>query len=56
MRDVEEIKNMTEKDVLENMLELALWLSIQDDGSNDIEIKVKNLNMHFEAWQDAERE
>lgn len=35
-----------------NMLEIANHLSKQKGDVNQIDVKVKNLNMHFEAWMD----
>ena len=52
-RKMEEIRtNMSKKDVVHNMLEIALYLAQQDKDAHEIDIKVKNLNMHFEAWMD----
>ena len=44
--------NMSNKDVVHNMLEIALYLAQQGKDVNEIDAKVKNLNMHFEAWMD----
>ena len=50
-------ENMSKQDIIINMLEIANYLSKQEDGVNQIDVKVKNLNMHFEAWMDdAEQE
>ncbi len=43
-------ENMSKQDIIINMLEIANYLSEQEDGVNQIDITVKNLNMHFEAW------
>lgn len=43
-------ENMSKEDIIINMLEIANYLSEQEDGVNQIDVKVKNLNMHFEAW------
>ena len=45
-------ENMTKEDVVHNMLEIALYLAQQDKDAHEIDIKVKNLNMRFEAWTD----
>ena len=50
---MEEIRtNMTKEDVVRNMLEIALYLAQQGKDVNEIDVKVKDLNMHFEAWMD----
>ena len=50
---MEEIRtNLSKEDVVRNMLEIALYLSQQDKDAHDIDVKVKDLNMHFEAWMD----
>ena len=50
---MEEIRtNMSKEDVVHNMLEIALYLAQQGKDVHEIDIKVKNLNMHFEAWMD----
>ena len=50
---MEEIRtNMSKEDVVHNMLEIALYLAQQSEDVNEIDTKVKNLNMHFEAWMD----
>ena len=50
---MEEIRtNLSKEDVVHNMLEIALYLAQQGEDVNEIDIKVKNLNMHFEAWMD----
>lgn len=54
MRDYEGIVNMTEEEITENLLEVALYLASKEDGSNDIEIKIRNLNIHLEVWLDEE--
>lgn len=41
---------ITDKDVVKNMLEIALYLAEQKDDSNDIEVNVNGLYMHFETW------
>ena len=43
---------MTKEDVVRNMLEIALYLAQQGKDVNEIDVKVKDLNMHFEAWMD----
>lgn len=40
-------ENMSKQDIIINMLEIANHLSKQKG-----DVKVKNLNMHFEAWMD----
>ena len=50
---MEEIRtNMSKEDIVHNMLEIALYLAQWDKDANEIDVKVKNLNMHFEAWMD----
>ena len=50
---MEEIRtNMLKEDVVRNMLEIALHLAQQGKDVNEIDIKVKDLNMHFRAWND----
>lgn len=44
-------ENMSKQDIIINMLEIANYLSEQEDGVNQIDITIKNLNMHFEAWR-----
>lgn len=41
---------ITDKEVVENMIEIALYLAEKEDDSNDIEVEVNGLYMHFEAW------
>lgn len=41
---------ITDKDVVKNMLEIALYLAEKEDNSNDIEVEVNGLYMHFETW------
>ena len=51
--NMEEIKtNMSKEDVVRNMLEIAFYLAQQGKDVNEIDVKVKDLNMHFEAWMD----
>ena len=51
--NMEEIKtNMSKEDVVRNMLEIAFYLAQRGEDVNEIDAKVKNLNMHFEAWMD----
>ena len=47
-------KNISEEDVVLNMIEIALYLVQQDKDVNEIDVKVKDLNMHFEAWNGKE--
>lgn len=46
--------NMSEEDIVNNMLEIAFYLAKQDEDVNEIDVKVKDLNMHFEVWDDKE--
>ena len=46
------IENMSKEDVVHNMLEIAFYLAQQGKDVNEIDVKVKDLNMHFEAWMD----
>ena len=45
-------ENMSKEDIIINMLEIANYLSKQEGDVNQIDITIKNLNMHFEAWLD----
>lgn len=50
---------LTREQVLENMLELAVYLSEQSeqkDAVNNIEVTVNGLHMNFEAWTDDDGE
>ena len=50
---MEEIRtNMSKEDIVHNMLEIAFYLAQWDKDAHEIDVKVKNLNMHFEAWMD----
>ena len=42
--------NMSKEDVVHNMLEIAFYLAQQGKDAHEIDVKVKNLNMRFEAW------
>lgn len=44
-------EDMSKEDVIYNMLELANYLAKQDNA-HEIDVKVENLNMRFEAWMD----
>lgn len=45
-------ENMSKEDVVRNMLEIAFYLAQWDKNTHEIDVKVKNLNMRFEAWMD----
>ena len=45
-------ENMSKEDVVHNMLEIAFYLAQWDKNAHEIDVKVKNLNMRFEAWMD----
>ena len=50
---MEEIRtNMSKEDVVHNMLELVGYLVEQEEDVDEIEVKVKDLNMQFKAWRD----
>ena len=50
---MEEIRtNLSKEDVVRNMLEIAFYLAQCDKDAHEIDVKVKNLNMHFEACMD----
>lgn len=52
-RKMEEIRiNLSKEDVLHNMLELVGYLVEQQEEVDEIEVKVKDLNMQFKAWRD----
>ena len=42
-------ENMSKQDIIINMLEIANYLSEQEDGVSQIDVTINNLNMHFEA-------
>lgn len=44
--------NLSEKDILHNMLEIVGFLLEQGEEADEIEVKVKDLNMQFKAWRD----
>lgn len=44
---------LTEKDIKNNMLELAMYLAKQDDDSNVIEAELLGLHMRFEMWPEG---
>lgn len=44
--------NLSKEDVLHNMLELVGYLVEQKEEADEIEVKVKDLNMQFKAWRD----
>ena len=51
---MEEIRtNLSKEDVVHNMLEIALYLAQQGKDAHEIDVKVKDLNMHFRAWNDG---
>lgn len=55
-RKMEEIRtNLSKEDVLHNMLELVGYLVEQEEEVDEIEVKVKDLNMQFKAWRDEEQ-
>ena len=43
---------MSDQDIILNMLEIANYLSRQDGDMNQIDVNIKNLNMHFEVRMD----
>ena len=49
---MEEIRTNMSKEVVHNMLEIALYLAQQGKDAHEIDVKVNDLNMHFEAWMD----
>ena len=50
---MEEIRtNLSKEDVVHNMLELVGYLVEQSEEVDEIEVKVKDLNMQFKAWMD----
>ena len=52
-RKMEEIRtNLSKEDILHNMLELVGYLVEQEEEVDEIEVKVKDLNMQFKAWRD----
>lgn len=52
-RKMEEIRtNLSKEDILHNMLEIVGYLLEQEEEADEIEVKVKDLNMQFKAWTD----
>lgn len=52
-REMEEIRtNLSKEDILHNMLEIVGYLLEQEEEADEIEVKVKDLNMQFKAWTD----
>lgn len=47
--------NLSKEDILHNMLELVGYLVEQEEGVDEIEVKVKDLNMQFKAWRDEKQ-
>lgn len=45
---------ITKKEVAENLLEVALYLAQNEENVNTIDVKINDLNIHFEAWTDEE--
>jgi len=41
--------NMSKEDIVNNMLEIDCYLAEQGKGVNEVDVKVRNLNMHFEV-------
>nr|DAR43887.1 MAG TPA: hypothetical protein [Caudoviricetes sp.] len=55
-KTMEEIRtNLSKEDVLHNMLELVGYLVEQEEEVDEIEVKVKDLNMQFKAWRDEKQ-
>lgn len=48
-------EDMSKQDIIINMLEIANHLSKQEGDVNQIDVKVKNLNMQFKAWRDEKQ-
>lgn len=46
--------NLSKEDVLHNMLEIVGYLLEQEEEVDEIEVKVKDLNMQFKAWTDEQ--
>lgn len=46
--------DITKEEVAQNLLEVALYLVQNEENANEIDMKVKNLNIHFETWTDEE--
>ena len=44
--------NLSREDILHNMLEIVGYLLEQGGEADEIEVKVKDLNMQFKAWTD----
>lgn len=42
--------NLSKEDILHNMLEIVGYLLEQEEEADEIEVKVKDLNMQFKAW------
>lgn len=46
--------NLSKEDILHNMLELVGYL-VEQEEADEIEVKVKDLNMQFKAWRDEKQ-
>lgn len=44
---------LTEEDIANNMLEIAMYLAEQEDDSDEIEAEVLGLHMRFEMWTEG---
>lgn len=47
--------NLSKEDILHNMLEIVGYLLEQGGEADEIEVKVKDLNMQFKAWRDEKQ-
>ena len=47
--------NLSKEDILHNMLEIVGYLLEQGGETDEIEVKVKDLNMQFKAWRDEKQ-
>ena len=47
--------NLSKEDILHNMLEIVGYLLEQGGEADEIEVKVKDLNMQFKAWGDEKQ-
>ena len=47
--------NLSKEDVLHNMLEIVGYLLEQEEEADEIEVKVKDLNMQFKAYTDEKQ-
>ena len=56
-KELDDIRtNLSQEDVVRNMLEIAFYLAQWDKDAHEIDVKVKNLNTRLEAWMDSDND